>query len=155
MEYHPPDVGAAGEVEALTSTDDVPMTPAPGAAAVAAVLAIPFSFTGALTPGLLSLRFPLIGQWTFQEVSIACVDNPTQTDVVLDVLYDASSIYGSLAARPRVLAGDRVGTSVSPPAVSDFQGTPSNPGVLACTIAEVGSGDPGGDLTLVLYVTSV
>jgi len=119
------------------------------------ILAIPFSFAGVLTPGLLSMRFPLTGQWTFRHVSIVCVGRPTGSEVVLDVLYNARSIYGSPADRPRVLAGHHEGTSVRPPVVNDFQGTPANPGVFACDIARVGSDNPGGDLTLALYLTSV
>ena len=64
------------------------------------VLAIPFSFAGELTPGLLSMRFPLTGRWTFRHVSIVCVDNPTGSEIILEVLYNGQSIYGSLAARP-------------------------------------------------------
>jgi hypothetical protein len=143
-----------------TRDSAVAAVPAAGATAPAAapapgsVLAIPFSFAGSLSPGLLSMRFPLIGTWTFLHVSVVCVDTPTGSDIVLDVLYNTQSIYGSPADRPRVPAGAHEGTSVNSPVLTDFQGTPGDPGVFACGIAEVGSGDPGGDLTLALYLTS-
>ena len=118
------------------------------------ILVIPFSFAGELTPGLLSLRFPLTGRWKFRAVSIVCVDDPTGSEVILDVLYNGRSIYGSLAARPRVYAGRHEGTDVNSPAITDYEGKPGNPGLFACSIAQVGSGDPGGDLTLALYLAS-
>jgi len=118
------------------------------------ILAIPFSFAGELTPGLLSLRFPLTGRWTFRAVSVVCVDDPTGSEVILDVLYNGRSIYGSPAARPRVYAGRHEGTNVNPPAITEYEGRPGNPGLLSCSIAQVGSGDPGGDLTLALYLAS-
>jgi hypothetical protein len=145
------------EAAAVRGASDPVASTAPSAAATptgSTILAIPFSFAGALTPGLLSMRFPLTGSWTFAEVSIACVAAPTGSDVVLDVLFNGQSIYGSPAARPQVPAGHRKGTSVSAPSTVAYQGTPGNPGVLACSIAQVGSGDPGGDLTLALYLTS-
>jgi hypothetical protein len=117
-------------------------------------LAIPFSFAGSLTPGLLSMRFPLIGTWTFLHLSVVCVHASTGSDIVLDVLYNARSIYGSAAARARVGAGRHEGTSVHAPVVTDFRGVPGDPGVFACSIAQVGSENPGADLTLALYLTS-
>lgn len=137
---------------------DQPLAGAAEVPAVAAltspILAIPFSFAGELTPGLLSLRFPLTGRWTFRAVSVVCVDDPTGSEVIVDVLYNGRSIYGSLAARPRVYAGRHEGTNVNPPAITEYEGRPGNPGLFACSIAQVGSGDPGGDLTLALYLTS-
>jgi hypothetical protein len=127
---------------------------APAATDTGSILAIPFSFAGKLTPGLLSMRFPLIGRWTFRHISVVCVHPPSGADIVLDVLYNAATIYGSPDARPRVAAGRHEGTSVSAPVVTGFSGRPGNPGVFACGIASVGSGDPGGDLTLAIYVTS-
>jgi hypothetical protein len=122
--------------------------------ATTSTLAIPFSFAGSLTPGLLSMRFPLIGTWTFLHLSVVCVHASTGSDIVLDVLYNTKSIYGSPAGRPRVAAGRHEGTSVHGPATTHFQGVPGNPGVFACSIAQVGSGNPGADLTLALYLTS-
>jgi hypothetical protein len=147
---------ADGEAASTQAASDPVAATAASAAATptSTILAIPFSFAGALTPGLLSMRFPLTGSWTFAELSIVCVAAPTGSDVVLDVLFNGQSIYGSPAARPQVLAGHRKGTSVSPPTTVAYQGTPGNPGVFACSIAQVGSGDPGGDLTLALYLTS-
>jgi hypothetical protein len=101
------------------------------------------------------MRFPLIGTWTFLHLSIICVKTSAGADIVLDVLYNTTSIYSSPAARPRVAAGAHEGTSVSPPVVTDFTGRPGNPGVFACGIDSVGSARPGADLTLALYLTSV
>jgi hypothetical protein len=151
------DPPTAGEAEAVPAGSAAAASGTPSAAATptgSTILAIPFSFAGTLTPGLLSMRFPLSGTWTFSDVSIACVDPPTVSAVVLDVLFNAQSIYGSPAARPQVLAGHRKGTSASRPAIVDFHGTAAEPGVFACSITHVGSGDPGGDLTLALYLTS-
>ena len=122
--------------------------------ATTSTLAIPFSFAGSLTPGLLSMRFPLIGTWTFLHLSVVCVHTSTGSDIVLDVLYNQQSIYGSPAARARVAAGRHEGTSVHAPAITHFQGVPGNPGVFACSIAQVGSDNPGADLALALYLTS-
>jgi hypothetical protein len=155
----PPDLSAEGD--AAGSPPSAVAGSAPGSAAPAAaadtgsILAIPFSFAGTLTPGLLSMRFPLIGTWTFWHLSIVCVKTPGGADIVLDVLYNTNSIYGSPAARPRVPAGAHEGTSVSPPVVTGFTGRPGNPGVFACGIDSVGSAHPGADLTLALYLTSV
>lgn len=150
------DPSADGGPEAVPAGSAVGPSTAPPAAAPtgSTILAIPFSFAGALTPGLLSMRFPLTGSWTFSEVSIACVAAPTGSDLVLDVLFNGQSIYGSPADRPHVVAGHRKGTSASPPTIVAYQGTAGNPSVFACSIAQVGSGDPGGDLTLALYLTS-
>jgi hypothetical protein len=134
-----------------------PVTAAPAAVAAVApgsVLAIPFSFAGTLTPGLLSMRFPLIGTWRFLHLSIVCVKTSAGSDIVLDVMYNTRTIYDSPAAHPRVAAGAHVGTSVSPPVVTSFTGRPGNPGVFACGITAVGSASPGADLTLALYLTS-
>jgi hypothetical protein len=138
---------------AATGSAQRPVAPA-AAADTGSILAIPFSFAGTLTPGLLSMRFPLIGTWTFRHLSIVCVTTSAGADIVLDVLYNTNSIYGSPAARPRVAAGAHEGTSVSPPVVTDFSGRPGNPGAFACGIDSVGSTRPGADLTLALYLTS-
>jgi hypothetical protein len=146
--------------DASGATPSAVTGPAPGAGAAAAadgtgsILAIPFSFAGTLTPGLLSMRFPLIGTWTFLHLSIVCVKTSAGADIVLDVLYNTNSIYGRPAARPRVAAGAHEGTSVRPPVVTNFTGRPANPGVFACGIDSVGSARPGADLTLALYLTS-
>jgi hypothetical protein len=153
MASDPPTAGDAGTAQAGSATAST----AASAAATpdgSTILAVPFSFAGALTPGLLSMRFPLSGSWTFSEVSIACVDAPTGSAVVLDVLFNARSIYGSPGDRPQVLAGHHKGTSAGQPTIVDFRGTPGEPGVFACSVTQVGSGDPGGDLTLALYLTS-
>jgi hypothetical protein len=155
MSTDPTDVGDTPGANPPAVTGPAPSAAAPAAAAATgSILAIPFSFAGTLTPGLLSMRFPLIGSWTFLHLSIVCVKTSAGADIVLDVLYNTNSIYGRPAARPRVAAGAHEGTSVSPPVVTDFTGRPRNPGVFACGIDSVGSARPGADLTLALYLTS-
>jgi hypothetical protein len=145
---------AAGATPSAATGSAPGVVPPAAAADAGSILAIPFSFAGTLTPGLLSMRFPLIGTWTFLHLSIVCVKTSAGADIVLDVLYNTNSIYGSPAARPRVAAGAHEGTSVSPPVVTHFTGRPGNPGVFACGIDSVGSARPGADLTLALYLTS-
>ena len=66
--------------------------PVAGAAEVPAVtaittpiLAIPFSFAGELTPGLLSLRFPLAGKWTPRAAAIHAIVQRMQDECIAGV----------------------------------------------------------------------
>ncbi len=114
------------------------------------------SMPGALAVGTVSLPFPLFGTWLFEVLLVDLATASSGASVIVDMLYNGTSIYSSSSAnRPTIAAGDQWAAGGTP-TTTLYTGSASARGYLQFSIAQVGSpGTEGADMVVTLYATRV
>ena len=81
---------------------------------------------------------------------------PTGGSVVVDILLNGTTIYGTPANRPTIASGQEFAAASGQPTVTQFVGSSNTRSYLQCAITSVGgAGNEGADLVAVLYATRV
>lgn len=110
------------------------------------------SLPGVLAAGTVSLPFPLFGTWQFEALLVDIGTAPVGAAVIVDLLYNGTSIYSSTPGnRPTVAAGSNWAASGTPN-TTVFTGSASQRGYLQFSAAQIGAaGTEGADLVATLY----
>lgn len=111
------------------------------------------SMPGTLATGVVSLPFPINGTWSFGALIVEVGTASTGASIIVDMLYNGSTIYTTTANRPTLGAGV-VWAAGGAPNTTSFTGSSSVRGYLQFSIIQVGSsGTEGSDLVATLYAT--
>jgi hypothetical protein len=110
-------------------------------------LALTFTEEGVATTGARTLRaaVPTGEPWLWEATEVTVSTAPTGTALIVDVLYNGSSIY-TTGNRPTVAAGTNAAQGGTPTTTA-FTG-----GYFTINIAQVGSTVPGSDLNVTLFL---
>ncbi len=108
---------------------------------------VPFcwSYSGVQEARAGRMRLYLDADYEFSGLQLGAGTAPTGAPLVLDINVDGTTIFGIQSARPQVAAGAHAG-SAGAPTVTDYE----SGSYLTVDVDEVGSGEPGGDLSLLL-----
>ncbi len=117
---------------------------------------IPFatiSMPGTLTTGTLSLPFPINGTWLFGALIVGVGTTSTGASIIVDVLYNGTTIYTSPGNRPTIAAGS-LWAAGGTPNTTTYTGSTSVRGYLQFSVTQIGSpGTEGADLVATLYAS--
>lgn len=117
---------------------------------------IPFatvSMPGALATGVVSLPFPVFGTWRFDALLVGVGTAPAGSPLIVDLLYNGASIYGTTPSnRPSVAAG-ALWASGGTADTTQYVGSTTVRGYVQFSIVQVGSTTAGSDLVATLYAT--
>lgn len=119
---------------------------------------IPFatvSLPGVLTTGTISLPFPIFGTWQFAALIVGAGTTPSGAAIVVDMLYNGTTIYTTQSNRPSISVGGLWGAGGTPD-ITQYSGSGSTRGYLQFAVSQVGaSGTEGADLVATLYAIRV
>lgn len=107
-----------------------------------------FSHGGVLTVTDGTSRLPILGgTYSVQSVLAMVGEAPQGADIIVDLKKNGTSIYGSQAAKPSILAGTTVTTGGNHEATEVTTGD-----YLTVDINQVGSTNPGSDLVVAVQL---
>ncbi len=111
------------------------------------------SMPGTLATGLVSLPFPILGTWQFKALIVDVGTAPSGAGIIVDLLYNGSTIYTTTSNRPTVAVG-ALWASGGTPNTAQYTGSTSSRGYFQFSVIQVGSnGTEGSDLVATLYAT--